>query len=100
MSSWRILATAEAAAWDKSAAPAKAFGKRLGPNRGRQFFVREVGDLHALNLLSDKAFNRRDKTFFVRGDQGQRIAHIDVAAGAPNPMDVIFGVLRHIVIDH
>ena len=61
--------------------------------------VNETLELKLGNLGPDEALNVADIGRVFRRDQSDRVAHRLRPAGAADTMDVIFGLLRHIVID-
>ena len=60
--------------------------------------IRKVLELEAWNLPSDKPLNRLERTYFLAVHESKGVADVLGAAGAADAMDVIFGVLGHIVI--
>ena len=62
--------------------------------------VVEIGQLHPLDFLPDEAFDRGHVGRFLRGHQGEGVAFSLGAAGAADAVNVIFRVLRHVVVDH
>jgi hypothetical protein len=52
------------------------------------------------NFLADEPFNRRHMLGIFRDHQSERIAAGFGATGASDAMNVIFRMLRHVVIDH
>src|SRR6478672_5749463 len=52
------------------------------------------------NLGPDKAFNRAHVINFFRGAKSESIANLQGSSGPANSMNVIFRMLRDIVVNH
>lgn len=65
----------------------------------RSVAVIEVLDFFSGNFLSDKPFDGFHVPAFLRHHECERVALGFHPAGAPDPVNIILGVLRHIVID-
>ena len=62
-------------------------------------FVIEIFQIHARDFLADEAFDGEDVAGVLGGHDGEGVAAGLGAAGAPDAMDVILGMLRHVVVD-
>src|SRR3954465_5476987 len=62
--------------------------------------IRKIFQLQARDLLPHETFDRLERCQFLAVHQGEGVARILSAAGPADAMDVIFRVLRHVVIDH
>ncbi|CFE00772.1 Uncharacterised protein [Bordetella pertussis] len=60
---------------------------------GRQF------QLAARHLALDQLLDVEQIALFVGGEQGDRLARRAGAAGAADPVDIVFGVVRQVVVD-
>src|SRR5690349_9151810 len=94
------MTAAKTISGNKPAAASEAFHKGFRLHGRRQALIRKIRDLYAGKLASDKPFDRCDETLFIRRYDRIRVADVDMAAGASDPMHIVFGVLRNIVIDH
>lgn len=61
--------------------------------------VIEIFQFHAFDLLADEAFNGINVAGVLGGHDGKGVAAGLGAAGAPDAVDVILRMLRHVVID-
>src|SRR5688500_11022908 len=62
--------------------------------------VIEAFGAFADDAAADEAFEGAQRSLVLRGDEADRVADGEGAAGAADAMDVIFGVHREIVIHH
>ena len=62
--------------------------------------VGKVFQLHPLNFCADEAFDGADVVDFFGGENGDGVADLEGAAGAADAVDVVFGMLGDIIIDH
>jgi hypothetical protein len=90
-------ATAIAAATLTAAAKAAILRGLLGTSDDRG--VNETPELQLGNLGPDETLNVTDIGRVFRRDQCDRVTHRLRPAGAADTMDIILGLLRHIVID-
>src|SRR5215469_8309888 len=61
--------------------------------------VRKILELQSGNFLADKMFDRLERGNFLAVHERERVADILGSAGPADTMDIIFRMLRHIVID-
>jgi len=61
--------------------------------------VRKLLQLQSRNFLADKMFDRLQGRQFLAVHQREGVADILGTPSAPDPVHVIFGMLRHIVIN-
>src|SRR5260370_22372049 len=66
----------------------------------RRVQVWKVFKLQSGNFLADETFNRLQRGQFLSARERERVADVLRAAGAPDAVDIILRMLRHIVIDH
>ena len=67
--------------------------------RGVEFGGRQLGDVATGIVLADQLFDRRDVLAVLRGRQHEGTALPAGASGAPDAVDVILGMVRHIEIE-
>lgn len=62
--------------------------------------VIEILQLKLRDFLADETLDGAEIFEFLNGHEREGIAHFLGATGAANTMDVILGMLRHVVVDH
>ena len=62
--------------------------------------IRKVFQLQSRNFLADETFDCLQCGKLLAAHEGEGVANILSASGAPDPMDVIFRMLGHIIIDY
>ncbi len=71
----------------------------LGFFKQRGVAVIEIFQLHARDFLADEAFDGENVRRILGHHDGEGVAGVLRAAGAPDAVDVILGMLRHVVVD-
>src|SRR5580693_10737461 len=66
----------------------------------RRVLIIKIIQLHARYLLSDEPLDGIDVTDIRRHHKRERVARMLGAARAPDAMNVILGMLRHIIVDN
>ena len=82
-----------AAAYCSSAA-----GRRLGFEQDG-VKIRKTLQLQSRNFSSDESFDRLERHNFFTVHERERVADVLSAAGSSDPMHVIFGMLRDVIIN-
>ena len=62
--------------------------------------VRKTLEFEPRNFSTDESLDRLQRRDFLAVHERERVTDVLSAAGAADAMDVIFGVLRHVVINH
>ena len=71
----------------------------LGFFKQRRVGVGEVFHFHTRDCLADEAFDGEHMRRILGHHDGEGVAAVFGAAGAADAVDVIFGMLRHVVVD-
>ena len=82
-----------------SAAADGAFSTRGFRLEERSVKIGKVFQFKARNFLADEPLDRLEGGKFFAGHQGEGVADILRPASAADPMDVIFGMFRHVIVD-
>src|ERR1051326_1680997 len=61
--------------------------------------IGKIVELQARDFLADEMFDRLERGKFFAVHERKCVAHVLRAAGAPDAMNVIFRMIRHVIID-
>jgi hypothetical protein len=73
--------------------------ERDGLSLRRTLFVIEIGENHARHRPSEETLDRGQLLLFLGGDERKGVADRIDASGPPDPMHVVLGGMRHVVVD-